>query len=260
VEISRMKVNQISTLLASGNVSAEILASLRLDPRIAVTRLIEKYFRQQVVVEKEKARLEQLYEYEKSYYQQGYHKVAGIDEAGRGPLAGPVVVAAVILPVNYFFPGLNDSKKLTAKQRENLFHEITENALAISCVEVSVETIDTINIYQATISGMYQSLKELALAPEAVLIDAVPLKELTIPNESLIKGDQRSASIAAASIIAKVTRDRRMDELEGVYPHYGFSQHKGYGTKEHLAAIEKYGPCPAHRKTFSPINRWGGLL
>ena len=180
--------------------------------------------------------------------------MAGVDEAGREPLAGPVSVAAVILPDHLLLPRLNDSKKLSAKVRDELYDEIMAKALAVKQIFISPEEIDRINILQATMEGMCQAVQQLSQPADYVLIDAVKLKNLPLPQLSLIKGDAKSASIAAASIIAKVTRDRLMEEYDRQYPEYGFGSHKGYGTAEHIAAVEKYGPCPIHRMTFEPIR------
>ena len=163
-------------------------------------------------------------------------------------------VAAVILPRDLYLPKLNDSKKISPKIREELFEEIQAKAIAIGSALIDAKTIDRINIYQATINGMYESIFSLSPRPQKVLIDAVKLDRLSIPSESIIKGDAESASIAAASIVAKVTRDRLMDAYDRQYPEYGFARHKGYGTAEHLAALKKYGPCPIHRLSFEPIH------
>ena len=180
--------------------------------------------------------------------------IAGVDEAGRGPLAGPVVVAAVILPLGLFLPRLNDSKKLSPKVRDALYDQIRDQAIAVGTAIIDEKTIDRINIYQATINGMYDAVFSLQPQPQKVLIDAVHLDRLPMPSLSIIKGDAKSASIAAASIIAKVTRDRLMDAYDKEYPVYGFARHKGYGTAEHVAAIRQYGPCPLHRQSFEPIR------
>ncbi|MDR3563831.1 MAG: ribonuclease HII [Negativicutes bacterium] len=208
----------------------------------------------------EKQRLVALHHHENEFYTQGYRLIAGVDEAGRGPLAGPVVVAAVILPVECRIPGLNDSKKLSAKQRTTLYTSICSQAIAVQCTMIDAAQIDRVNIYQATLQGMYAVLAALRPSPDAALIDAMPLRNLTIPHLSLIHGDALSASIAAASIIAKVERDRFMEELDTQYPEYGFSQHKGYGTPAHLAALHQHGPCPIHRRSFSPVKSWGALF
>jgi ribonuclease HII len=179
--------------------------------------------------------------------------VAGIDEAGRGPLAGPVVVAAVIFEKDKNLPVVNDSKKLSAKQRELLYDEIIFCAKKYSIVELSVEEIDLLNILQATHKGMRIAVGSLEIAQFA-LIDGLPVPNMPIPSKAVVKGDEKSASIAAASILAKVYRDRIMDKYSETYTDYGFAENKGYGTKTHLEAIAKYGPCPIHRKTFEPVK------
>lgn len=203
---------------------------------------------------KDRQRVAALYEYERQASEEGFKLVAGVDEAGRGPLAGPVAVAAVILPKEIYLPYLNDSKKLSEKRREILFDMIKEQAVAYSVVFVDKNTIDRENIYQATQNGMYDAILKLNPKPDKILIDAMPLEKLPIPHLSIVKGDAKSASIAAASILAKVTRDRFMREMDAIYPEYGFKNHKGYGTKAHIEAIKKYGPCPLHRETFEPIK------
>ncbi len=228
----------------------ELLEACREDSRAAIGRLLRRYEREQ----QEKVRVDALYRYEYEAQARGIELVAGVDEAGRGPLAGPVVVAAVILPIGLFLPKINDSKKLSAKVRDELYDLIMEKAIAVGKAVIDEKTIDRINIYQATINGMYDAIFSLAPQPEKVLIDAVPLERLPMPSLSMIKGDAKSASIAAASIIAKVTRDRLMDAYDKTYPMYGFAQHKGYGTAQHVAAIREYGPCPIHRVSFEPIR------
>lgn len=202
----------------------------------------------------ERERVLSLYQYERQAWRDGFEFVAGVDEAGRGTLAGPVVVAAVILPHELFLEYLNDSKQVTEKRREILFQEIREKALCYSVSVIDNEIIDKINILQATKLGMHRAIEQLQNPkPEKILIDAVKLN-LSIPSLSLIKGDSLSASIAAASILAKVTRDHLMQEYDKKFPEYGFAKHKGYGTKEHLRAIEKFGACPIHRLTFKPFS------
>ena len=194
-----------------------------------------------------------LYLYENDLYDQGIQYIAGVDEAGRGPLAGPVVAAAVILKKGAVFKYVNDSKQLTEKQRDLALIEIKENALAIGIGISSVEEIDLINIYRASREAMLSAIHQLKIKPEFLLIDFMPM-EIDIPLLSIVKGDTRSVSIAAASIVAKTTRDGYMMEMDKLFPEYGFKNHKGYGTKEHLAAIEKYGITPIHRKTYEPIK------
>ena len=173
---------------------------------------------------------------------------------GRGPLAGPVVVASVILPENFFIEKINDSKKLSEATREKIYDIIMENAMAVNRAIIDEKTIDRVNIYQAAMNGMYEAIYGLNPKPDAVLIDAMPLESLDIYHQSIIKGDAKSASIAAASIVAKVERDRMMNEFDKIYPQYGFAKNKGYGTSEHLEALRKYGPCEIHRKSFEPIK------
>jgi ribonuclease HII len=194
-----------------------------------------------------------LYLHENELKALGYKQIAGIDEAGRGPLAGPVVAAAVILRPGVTFRYVNDSKKLSEKQRNLALEEIKEHALSIKIALVSVDEIDRINIYRATKLAMQSAIEGLPLTPDFLLIDAMPI-ELTIPQRNIIKGDTLSISIAAASIVAKTTRDQYMREMDGLFPQYGFRDHKGYGTKKHIEAIRQYGITPIHRKTFRPVK------
>ena len=194
-----------------------------------------------------------LYIFENELYEQGVKYIAGVDEAGRGPLAGPVVAAAVILKKDTTFKYVNDSKKLSEKQRLLALEEIKANAIAIGIGISSVDEIDRINIYRASREAMISAINQLKVRPEFLLIDAMPM-EIDIPLKSIIKGDAKSVSIAAASIIAKTTRDAYMVEMDKVFPKYNFKQHKGYGTKEHLEAIHQYGITPIHRKTYEPIK------
>jgi len=197
-----------------------------------------------------------LYQYEEQLEDLGIKYIAGVDEVGRGPLAGPVVAAAVILPLNLRIKGINDSKKLSLKKRNELYKIILNEALAVNVSFIDERVIDEINIYEATKKGMLEAISGLKIKPEHVLIDAMPLRELAIAHTSIIHGDALSASIGAASIIAKVTRDEYMDKMDIKYPNYGFKHHKGYCTKEHLEALEKYGPCEIHRKSFAPVKKF----
>ncbi len=199
-------------------------------------------------------RVNRLYATEQQCYAAGAQLVAGIDEAGRGPLAGPVVAGAVILPPFYYLPRLNDSKLVSERERNLLYGKIHNIAIAVGIGEVSVELIDRHNILEATKLAMKKAIKNLGVTPDFLLIDAVKLADVIIPQKNIIKGDRISASIAAASIVAKVHRDKLMRELHEEYPLYGFDCHKGYGTKEHLAALAKYGPCPYHRRSFAPVK------
>jgi ribonuclease HII len=196
-----------------------------------------------------------LYKYEEELYDNGFEAICGVDEAGRGPLAGPVVVAACILPPFLRIDGINDSKQLSEKKREELYKIIVKNAVAYNVVFINEKTIDEINIYEATKKGMLEAIEGLKVKPDYILIDAMPLGELKQNNKSIIHGDALSASIAAASILAKVSRDHYMDKMDIKYPNYGFKHNKGYGTKLHMEALEKFGPCKIHRKSFEPVRR-----
>lgn len=199
-------------------------------------------------LEKELARLEAMKEFEREY--DGCSLICGVDEAGRGPLAGPVTAGAVILPKDCTILYLNDSKKLSEKRREELFLEIREKAVSYSVGIVGPERIDEINILQATYEAMRQAVSGLGVVPDLLLNDAVTIPELAIPQVPIIKGDAKSVSIAAASILAKVTRDHLMEEYDRQFPQYGFAKHKGYGTAAHVAAIREFGPCTIHRRSF----------
>ncbi len=194
-----------------------------------------------------------MYDYELDLLNKGHEYIAGCDEVGRGPLAGPVVCAAVILNPYNKIKGLNDSKKLSEKKRNELDIEIREKAIAYAIRYIYPNEIDKINIYQASKKGMIEAINKLDIKPSYVLSDAMPLAELNIPFLSIIKGDSKSATIAAASIIAKVERDKYMVEMSRKYPEYGFEKHKGYPTKQHLEALNKYGVLEIHRKTYKPV-------
>jgi ribonuclease HII len=192
--------------------------------------------------------------FEQNAYGSGYRSVAGLDEAGRGPLAGPVVAAAVILPWGLLIPGLTDSKKVPEAERERLFDVIRQQAVCYGVGIVDEQTIDEVNILQATIIAMEKALAALSPQPDYLLLDAITLPRVRLPQKPIIQGDCRSHSISAASILAKVTRDRLMVDLHGKYPQYNFHKHKGYGTREHMELLREHGPCEAHRKSFSPVS------
>ena len=206
------------------------------------------------IPDKEKLRLSKLWHFEREAQARGYQHVVGVDEAGRGPLAGPVATAACILPPNFAIAGINDSKKIPEKKRERLYQEIIDTPdLIYKVVLINVDDIDTLNIYQATQKGIKIALKDLYQADYA-LIDGMAIPSLSLPHKKIIRGDSKSISIATASILAKVTRDRFMRKIHEEYPMYQFTQHKGYGTSAHLAALHKYGPCKYHRKSFKPVS------
>ncbi len=211
----------------------------------------EKLEKQRLKAEKEHARLLELSKFEREYNEKGYELIGGIDEAGRGPLFGPVVAACVVLPKGCLIEGVNDSKKLSEKKREELFDEIKEKAVAWGVGIVDNNTIDEINILEATRKAMHEAVASLKVKPDYIFIDAEKhVDTCGIPYLPIIKGDALSINISCASIIAKVTRDRMIDELAKEYPEYGLEKHKGYGTKEHTDAIKKYGLTPLHRKSF----------
>ena len=200
--------------------------------------------------EEEILRLQAMWEIEHSLFEKGYNVIAGVDEAGRGPLAGDVYAAAVILPPDICIEGLNDSKKISEKKREKLFDEIKEVALAYAVATASVEEIDEVNIRNATYIAMNRAIEALQIKPDYVIVDGDCIKECNYPHECVVKGDAKSLSIAAASILAKVSRDRKMLEMAEKYPEYGFEKHKGYGTKLHIEALKEFGASEIHRKTF----------
>lgn len=218
------------------------------DERAGVRKLISAYRKKEEALQKERMRLEDMRSFEHKY--NTYGLICGIDEAGRGPLAGPVVAGAVILPKDCEILYLNDSKKLSPARREMLYDEIMEKAEAVGVGMASPARIDEINILQATYEAMREAVANLGVTPELLLNDAVTIPDVSIPQVPIIKGDAKSVSIAAASIIAKVTRDRLMVQYDEILPGYGFAQHKGYGSKEHIEAIRRLGPTPIHRQTF----------
>lgn len=218
------------------------------DPRSGVQKILAKYQKQDKKLAEERIRIKKMYAYEEKYSQYDY--ICGIDEVGRGPLAGPVVAGAVILPKGCEILYINDSKQLSAKKREALYEEIKSKAITIGIGIVSPAKIDEINILQATYMAMREAISKLSVVPQLLLNDAVTIPEVIIPQVPIIKGDAKSVSIAAASIVAKVTRDRLMEEYDRVLPGYGFASNKGYGSAEHIAALKELGPTPIHRNTF----------
>ncbi len=218
------------------------------DGRAGVRAAIEKGRKRILAYEKEVARIDALYRYEREYA--AYQYICGIDEAGRGPLAGPVVAGAVILPKDCDILYINDSKKLSEKKREELYTVIMERAVAVGIGYSTPERIDEINILQATYEAMREAISKLSVVPDLLLNDAVTIPQISIRQVPIIKGDAKSISIGAASIVAKVTRDRLMVQYDEVYPAYGFASNKGYGAQAHVDALKKYGPCPIHRKSF----------
>jgi len=220
------------------------------DGRKGVLKLVEAARRKKQAYFDEQQRLKEIYKYEERLYQKGCVYVAGVDEVGRGPLAGPVAAAVVILKQGDLIEGVNDSKKLSAKKREELYDVITQRAVDYAVAMVSPAEIDEINILQATYKAMREALSKLKIKPDHLLADAVTIPLIDVEQTAIIKGDAKSISIGAASIVAKVTRDKMMEEYDKLYPGYGFAENKGYGSAEHIKAIKEKGICPIHRKTF----------
>ena len=230
-----------------------LFEELILDGRAGVQAAISKRKRELQKQVDEDLRLEKMLAYEKELYTQGIHLIAGVDEVGRGPLAGPVVAAAVILPENCKIPGLNDSKKIPKSKHHAIYQAVLDQALSVGIGIKDNQVIDQVNIYEATKLAMLEAIQELDPRPQHLLIDAMRL-DLPIPQTSIIKGDANSLSIAAASIVAKVTRDQMMEEFDCEYPGYDFTQNAGYGTANHLAGLHKLGVTPIHRRSFEPIK------
>lgn len=233
---------------ASGTEREKLLEPYREDTRSGVVSLVKKYDREKELLEKEKQRIEDMKVYENTYSHVGW--ICGIDEAGRGPLAGPVVAGAVILPEDSKILWLNDSKQLSAKKREELYDVIMEEAISVGVGYASPARIDEINILQATYEAMREAIGKLTPAPDLLLNDAVTIPGVNIRQVPIIKGDAKSISIGAASIVAKVTRDRLMEQYADVFPEYDFASNKGYGSAAHIAALKEYGPTPIHRHSF----------
>ncbi|WP_058485545.1 ribonuclease HII [Defluviitalea phaphyphila] len=252
--MSNMSIKSMENLLkeVSYEELPNILEKIRIDSRKGVQNLVKKYEKKYKTYCKELDRLKKLKYYENQYYNKGFNLVGGIDEVGRGPLAGPVVAAVVILPQDCNIIGIKDSKKLSIAKREILFDIIQEEALSIGIGIVDPQTIDEINILQATYKAMKMALNKLDKKPQVVLVDGNnEIPNISIPQQTIVGGDNKSISIAAASIIAKVTRDRLMDSYHELYPEYDFIKNKGYGTKSHIDAIKKNGLCPIHRRSFT---------
>ncbi|MCA1040756.1 ribonuclease HII [Bacillus infantis] len=229
------------------------LGELKSDGRKGVQQLLARWGRQRAEEARLYGRYQEMTVYERRLKKSGWMMIAGTDEAGRGPLAGPVIAAAVILPEGFYLPGLDDSKKLSEAKRDEFYNEIMAGAAAVGVGRIGAEEIDRINILQASKKAMLLALADMGSTPDYLLTDAVDL-DVPYPAEAVIKGDSKSVTIAAASVIAKVTRDRYMRELDELYPHYGFGRNMGYGTRHHLEAIEKHGIINEHRKSFAPIK------
>lgn len=252
--MTQLTIKDIENKLAMiHNEQDQFLKDCANDSRKGVQVLLKRWRKKKAEEKALEHQFKEMTQYEQDLYNRGYHFIAGVDEVGRGPLAGPVVAAAVILPQDAFLPGLNDSKKLTEQKREELFQQITECAISIGIGIIPAKVIDEVNIYQATKQAMKQALLGLSEKPDHLLVDAMEIP-IDIPQTSIIKGDSKSVSIAASSIIAKVTRDRLMVRLSHEYPQFGFEKHMGYGTAYHLDALKKYGVTSEHRRSYAPIR------
>ena len=252
--LSQMNIREVQEALYK-DPSPQMICACQNDPRQGVRRLAVQLVKYQQAQALEQARIQQLLIEEKKLWKKGFLLLAGVDEAGRGPLAGPVVAGACILPAKFHLPGLNDSKMLTESKREKLFIQIQTQAIDYALGSAEPAEIDVLNILQATKLAMKRSIEGLTVRPHYLLIDALNLPDVQLPQLPLIGGDHLSASIAAASILAKVTRDRLMVQLHSLYPEYTFSKNKGYGTSEHMQVLKRLGPCPLHRKSFAPVKQ-----
>lgn len=251
MNIHSKTISEIRSLLEDQEtVPEQLLAAMNRDRRAGVKKLLTRYYRQQEFLRRKREKAEMMLIEEKNLWSQGYSFLGGIDEAGRGPLAGPVVSACVILPEGFCLDGVDDSKKLSSEKREILYDIICKKAVAVGIGIADPNQIDKVNIYNATVESMIQAVNACSRQPDYLLIDAMRLNKISLPQLSIIGGDAKSQSIAAASVVAKVTRDRIMDGFAKLYPEYGFDRHKGYGTKEHISAIRTYGLSPIHRQSF----------
>ena len=250
-----LSIAAIKALLSEiDNPLDEQISIFKTDQRKGVLTALKSWEKRLEKEQEKERKLKEMLQKEQIIWESGLSFIAGIDEVGRGPLAGPVVAAAVILPMDFEIVGINDSKQLSSEKREELFDVIQKHALGIGIGIKDQGIIDDVNIYQATKLAMLEAVQKLPQNPDYLLIDAMRLPT-SIPQESIIKGDSKSLSIAAASIVAKVTRDRMMNEYDRLYPGYGFSQNSGYGTKIHLEGLEKLGVCPIHRHSFAPVRK-----
>lgn len=247
------RVQDIKKQLDTINSQEELNPEWLQDTRNSVQQALKSWFRKQEKLKEQQKKLEYMMRYEKDIQTKGYRFIAGIDEVGRGPLAGPVVAACVIMPLENGITGIDDSKKLSEKKRQELYEHIVQHAVSIGIGVVDAGEIDTLNIYQATKVAMQKAIDNMEIKPDYLLIDAMQL-ENHLPQQSIIKGDANSYQIAAASIVAKVTRDELMKDYALQYPQYDFEHNAGYGTPKHLDGLQKYGITPIHRRTFEPIK------
>ncbi|MFH1070629.1 MAG: ribonuclease HII [Candidatus Glassbacteria bacterium] len=260
MDLSELSVIAIKSLLAEyETVPEELLGSLSADPRQQVQALAGRIRRAREHALEQAQTLERMLERERRFHERGCRLVAGVDEVGRGPLAGPVVAAAVIFEPGCAYPAARDSKTLPAQAREELYQEISEKALAVGLGRAEHGEIDRLNIHNASLLAMYRAVQNLTTAPQALLVDGRMVLRLDLPQEAVIGGDGSCLSVAAASIVAKVTRDRLMCEFDRVYPGYGFARHKGYPTEDHVRALRELGPCPIHRRSFATVASLGSF-
>lgn len=250
INIKKMSLKKLQTLIAEKGpeVYPQVIQALGEDPRGGAQKLVRYCQSRMDEWERERDRIGRMYSYERQLWAMGYNMVAGLDEVGRGPLAGPVVAAAVILPGEVVLPGIDDAKRLSPRRRQELYETIREHAVAVGVGMVHPEGIDEASVMLATYKALIKAVSDLAVQPDYLLIDGLHLPNVTQPQVPVVGGDTQSCSIAAASIVAKVVRDEYMIEMDRQFPEYGFANHKGYGTAEHRAALERYGPCPLHRK------------
>ncbi|WP_377889232.1 ribonuclease HII [Alkalihalobacillus sp. R86527] len=256
---SKKTISEIKKIILDQQYSEEEWMEFKSDERKGVKDLIAKELKKKDQIQKVMQLHKEMSVFEKRYNDSGFKAIAGVDEVGRGPLAGPVVASAVILDVDKPIFGLQDSKKLSTAKLNELYDAILEKSISVGVGVMSAEEIDVLNIYQASKKAMQKAVAALSHSPDFILVDAMELP-IPVEQESLIKGDARSISIAAASIVAKVTRDRMMAKLACQYPEYGFERHVGYGTKEHLTALDRHGVTKVHRKTFAPVRERLGML
>jgi ribonuclease HII len=256
MNIKKMSLKELQELISDRgpDVWQEVITTLGSDPRGGAQKLVRFCQTRLEEHRRERERIGRMFSYERQVWAMGYKLVAGLDEVGRGPLAGPVVAAAVILPGEVILPGLEDCRRLSGRRRQELYEEIQAQALAIGVGMVHPEGIDEANVMMATYKAMVKAVGDLPMAPDYLLIDSLHLPGVAQPQAPIAGGDGQSCSIAAASVVAKVTRDQYMVEMDKLYPQYGFASHKGYGTLEHRDALERYGPCPIHRKTYGSVR------
>lgn len=252
--MKKQSITVLKQLFEADKLDETYINELRTDERKGVQQLIERYERKKLSAKALEENFRRMCRYEQRSYAEGCHYIAGMDEAGRGPLAGPIVAAAVILPRDFKLLGLNDSKQLNASTREEYFTLIKNEAVSYGISIIDNQKIDQINIYEATKLAMHDAINQLEPVPDHALVDAVSLNQLPCTSEPIIKGDQKSISIAAASVLAKVTRDNLMKALHKEYPAYGFASNMGYGTKQHLDVLTEKGISPYHRKSFAPVR------